>query len=71
MTRICGKQVSRNKIVAAVISQLSNTLDEFGQWGFAAFRDQWLTYDEFAGRLIIDAIILDCFFLITTVPQPA
>ncbi|MGB0360678.1 MAG: bifunctional biotin--[acetyl-CoA-carboxylase] ligase/biotin operon repressor BirA [Endozoicomonas sp.] len=53
MTRICGRPVSRNKIVAAVISQLSNVLDGFGQRGFSVYKAQWLSYDAFAGRKIM------------------
>ncbi|WP_067516523.1 bifunctional biotin--[acetyl-CoA-carboxylase] ligase/biotin operon repressor BirA [Endozoicomonas ascidiicola] len=53
MTRICGKAVSRNRIAGAVINELSHMLDGFGKSGFAAFREQWLAYDAFAGRKVM------------------
>ena len=44
--------ISRNLLAARLISELSNSIDEFLQHGFAAFRDEWLSYDVFYQKMI-------------------
>lgn len=42
--------VGRNPLAAAVLNQLLPLLDSFPQTGFAAYRDEWLQLDQFAGQ---------------------
>jgi len=41
--------VSRNRVAAAVVARLSESLDLFDRKGFAAFRDLWVGLDALSG----------------------
>ena len=42
--------ISRNELVAALVSELVDVLEAFGESGFSAFRDEWNDMDGFAGQ---------------------
>jgi len=43
------EKVSRNQLVAALVSELATGLDTFSQTGFSSFRDSWQALDAHAG----------------------
>lgn len=49
---VCGKVVSRNKVVSALVNTLSHLLDGFERGGFALFKDQWSRHDAFLGQAV-------------------
>ena len=48
--RVCGKVVSRNRVVSEVMNSLSHLLETFGEFGFAHFQKEWCDYDAFQGQ---------------------
>ena len=56
LTTICGKSISRNRVISAMINALYHMLEGYRLGGFFLFRDQWSQYDAFAGqRITLDA----------------
>lgn len=47
---VAGKTVSRNLLLAAVLRQLVAALDEFQRAGFAAFKEEWISFHAFHGK---------------------
>ncbi len=48
--RIGHSPASRNKVAGALINTLSYMLKNYGQGGFALFKDEWMKYDAFYGQ---------------------
>ena len=56
LQRICGRVVSRNRAVSALINHISTMLDQYGEEGFDAFRECWSRYDAFSAQTVtVDA----------------
>lgn len=47
---LCAGTVSRNRLLAEIISELVAALDQFQRDGFAAFRDEWLQLHALQGK---------------------
>lgn len=49
---ICAAPVDRQQLTAAIISQLIALLADYSNTGFAAWHQQWLSYDAFANQQV-------------------
>ena len=49
---VVGRNVSRNALASAVISELLPLLVEFERGGFSRFREEWMSFDVARGRAI-------------------
>ncbi len=50
---IIGKDFDRNILLAALLSELRTVLIDFGQFGFAYFRSEWVYYHAYDGEDIL------------------
>ena len=46
-------EVSRHQVAVAVIGNLLDLLESYPDTGFAAFKEEWLSYDAFSGRQVV------------------
>ena len=44
--------LSRNQLAATLIQRISEMLASFGELGFAAYRNEWLSLDSFFGKAV-------------------
>ena len=44
LDEVCATMPTRNQLLAAVLKELASVLQQFGQTGFAAMRDEWERY---------------------------
>ncbi len=52
VSTVCGGPVSRNRLLAGVLTELVAALDDFQSHGFAPFRQAWLQRHAFAGATV-------------------
>lgn len=45
--RIAGYLIDRNRLLAALLTELRQILSDFEQFGFAVFKDEWMAYHAF------------------------
>ena len=50
---VAGVRHSRDAVVALLLVALNDALVQFGKFGFAAFRDEWLTSYAYADKMIV------------------
>ncbi|MBI4696520.1 MAG: biotin--[acetyl-CoA-carboxylase] ligase [Gammaproteobacteria bacterium] len=50
LAEACGRVPSRNRVVAAILSELVAALETFGSQGFPAFEADWRHFDALDGR---------------------
>lgn len=53
LAEISARPVDRNRLLATVLSHLSEVLDEFGNEGFAALRDEWQSQHAYHGQPVL------------------
>jgi BirA family transcriptional regulator, biotin operon repressor / biotin---[acetyl-CoA-carboxylase] ligase len=47
-----GQACDSNRLLAGILQQLHGVLDIFAQQGFAALREEWLSYHAYQGRTV-------------------
>lgn len=53
LDEVCDEMPSRNRLLAALLRELAAVLQQFGQSGFAALRDEWERYHVYQNRPIL------------------
>ena len=53
LDEVTGVRNSRDAVVALLLAALNEALVQFGNFGFAAFRDEWLASYAYADRIIV------------------
>lgn len=53
---ITGKSMNRNKLLAALLSELVTVLEDYNHLGFNYFRTEWISYHAYEGKLISFAL---------------
>lgn len=52
MFSITGRPINRNKLLAMLLTELARVLKKYNQFGFSYFRDEWIRYHAYEGKLI-------------------
>jgi BirA family biotin operon repressor/biotin-[acetyl-CoA-carboxylase] ligase len=50
---ICGHAVDRQKLTAAIISEIISLLSDYDKTGFSKWQNEWLRYDAFKNKQIL------------------
>ena len=49
---ITGRILNRNRLLAVLLSELASVLEDYNEFGFGIFRDEWIRYHAYEGKLI-------------------